>query len=165
MLPMKRLFYNFNTILYNNKTKIFPKNFYLLKFDGYNEEKTEISIGGAVLYKNEIEIWSDAKFIGHNKTNIYSQYMGLIIGLNKAVNMGISELLVESNSLLIIHYMMGKNKPSTPDIIDLHKIAMDLKFKFSNIHFNHIQSIDNQRVQELCKNEMIKIKNFYDYVK
>jgi len=165
MLQMKRLLYNYNTILYNNKTKIFPKNFYLLKFDGYNEENSNIYVGGAVLYKNEIEIWSDAKFIGHNKSIIYSQYMGLIIGLNKAVNMEISELSVESSSLLFIHYMIGKNKPVSPDIIDLHKISMDLKIKFSNINFNHIQSIDNKRVQELCKSEMIKTKSFYEHIK
>jgi ribonuclease HI len=150
---------NLSSILHNKK-KIFPKTFYLLRFDGCSKGNPGMAAAGAVLYKNEIEIWSGSKFLGYNETNNYAEYMGLIIGLNKAIELNITELAVEGDSMLVIKQMNGKNQVRSSNISELHKLAMELKFKFSNIIFNHIYRSDNKRADELCNNEIEKIIKF-----
>jgi len=153
---MRTGFTNLTAILHTKK-KIFPKNYYLLKFDGCSKGNPGMAAAGAVLYKNEIEIWAGSKFLGYNETNNYAEYMGLIIGLSKAIELNISELAVEGDSLLIIKQMNGKNKVRSSNISELHKLAMELKFKFTDIIFNHVYREDNKRADELCNKEIEKI--------
>jgi ribonuclease HI len=87
------------------KQKIDPQNFYLLRFDGCSKGNPGMAAAGAVLYKNETEIWSGGKFLGFNETNNYAEYMGLIMGLSKAVEFNITDLIVEGDSMLIINQM------------------------------------------------------------
>jgi len=153
---MKSGITNLSVILHNKK-KIFPKNFYLLKFDGCSKGNPGMAAAGAVLYKNETEIWSGSKFLGYNETNNYAEYMGLIIGLSKAIEFNIEELAVQGDSMLIINQMNGKNKVRSSNISELHKLAMELKLKFAHIIFNHVYREDNKRADELCNKEIEKI--------
>ncbi len=139
------------------KQKIYPKSCYLLKFDGCSKGNPGMAAAGAVLYKNETEIWSGGKFLGYNETNNYAEYMGLIMGLSKAIEFNIDELAVEGDSMLIINQMNGKNKVRSPNISELHKLAMELKLKFTHIIFNHVYREDNKRADELCNKEIEKI--------
>ena len=148
-LLIKSSFSNLSSILHNKKT-IFPKNYYLLQFDGCSKGNPGRSACGAVLYKNETEIWSGSKFLGYNETNNYAEYMGLIIGLNKAIDLNIRDLVVEGDSMLVIKQMTGKNKVKSSNIIELHKLAMELQLKFSSIMFHHIYRENNKRADELC---------------
>jgi ribonuclease HI len=153
---MKSSFTNLTTILHSKK-KIFPQNYYLLQFDGCSKGNPGMAAAGAVLYKNETEIWSGGKFLGYNETNNYAEYMGLILGLSKAIEFNISDLIVEGDSMLIIKQMTGKNQVKSNNISELHKLAMQLKLKFSNITFNHIYRENNKRADELCNKEIEKI--------
>jgi len=153
---MRTGFTNLSVILHAKK-KIYPKTCYLLKFDGCSKGNPGMAAAGAVLYKNEIEIWSGSKFLGYNETNNYAEYMGLIIGLSKAIEFNIDELAVEGDSMLIIKQMNGKNKVKSSNISELHKLAMELKLKFTHIIFNHVYREDNKRADELCNEEIKRI--------
>jgi ribonuclease HI len=153
---MKTGISNLGAILHPKKN-IFPKNFYLLKFDGCSKGNPGMAAAGAVLYKNETEIWSGGKFLGYNETNNYAEYMGLIMGLSKAIELQITELAVEGDSMLIIKQMNGKNKVRSSNISELNKLAMELKLKFTHIIFNHVYREDNKRADELCNKEIEKI--------
>jgi ribonuclease HI len=80
--------------------------------------------------------------------------MGLIIGLQKAVDLNIQELEVEGDSMLIIKQMTGKNKVRSSNISELHKLAMQIKEKFNIITFNHVYREHNKRADELCNREI-----------
>jgi ribonuclease HI len=154
---------NFATVaaLLHSSKKIYPhnypNNYYLLRFDGCSKGNPGMAAAGAVLYKNDIEIWATSKFLGYDKTNNYAEYMGLIMGLTKAVELNIQELIVEGDSMLVIKQMNGENKVKSTNIIELYKIAMDLKPKFSNIVFSHIYRECNIRADELCNEEIQRI--------
>jgi ribonuclease HI len=150
---MRSSFTNIGTLL-QKKVKISPKLEFLLRFDGCSKGNPGLSGSGAVIYQNEIEIWSDSKFVGYKETNNYAEYMGLIMGLNKAIELNISELHVEGDSMLVIKQMTGKNKVNSPNLIELNKLAMKLKSKFNIITFEHIYRDKNTRADELC-NEAI----------
>ena len=157
---MKSGITNLTAILGKKIPKIFPQNYYLLQFDGCSKGHPGMAAAGAVLYKNDIEIWSGGKFLGYNETNNYAEYMGLIMGLSKAIEFNISDLIVEGDSMLIIKQMNGHNKVRSSNISELHKLAMQLKLKFSNIVFQHVYREDNKRADELCNKEIEKIVEF-----
>ena len=152
---MKSSFGNITAILQkSSNSKIFPKLEYLLRFDGCSKGNPGLAACGAVLYQNDIEIWSGSKFLGYNETNNYAEYMGLIIGLQKAVELNIKELAVEGDSLIVIKQMNGQYKVKSSNISELHKIAMNLKKKITIITFNHVYRENNKRADELCNNEI-----------
>jgi len=152
---MKSSFGNITAILQkSSNSKIFPKLEYLLKFDGCSKGNPGLAACGAVLYQNNTEIWSGSKFLGYNETNNYAEYMGLIIGLQKTVELNIKELAVEGDSLLVIKQMNGQYKVKSSNISELHKVAMNLKKKFNIITFNHVYRENNKRADELCNNEI-----------
>uniref|UniRef100_A0A6C0JH15 RNase H type-1 domain-containing protein n=1 Tax=viral metagenome TaxID=1070528 RepID=A0A6C0JH15_9ZZZZ len=161
---MKSGITNLTAILGKKKPKIYPQNYYLLQFDGCSKGNPGMAAAGAVLYKNDIEIWSGSKFLGYNETNNYAEYMGLIMGLSKAIEFDISELIVEGDSMLIIKQMNGENQVRSSNIIELHKLAMQLKLKFSNIIFTHIYRENNKKADDLCNEAIDKIVKFDNIV-
>ena len=83
---------------------------YKLFFDGASKGNPGLAGAGAVIYHYEKEIWHGHKFIGKKATNNEAEYSGLIIGLNKAIELNIKSLLVNVDSLLVINQLTGKYK-------------------------------------------------------
>ena len=149
---MRSSFTNLTALLQKQECKVFPKAEHLLKFDGCSKGNPGAAACGAVLYHNDIEIWAGSKFLGYNETNNYAEYMGLIIGLEKAIELNIRELAVEGDSLVVIKQMNGQYKVRSSNMIELNRVAMNLKTKFDNISFTHIYRENNKRADELCNN-------------
>jgi ribonuclease HI len=135
--------------------KVFPKTEFILQFDGCSKGNPGMAASGAVIYKNNKEIWSGSEFVGHNETNNYAEYMGLIMGLNKAIELNINELSVEGDSMIVIKQMNCEYKVKSSNLVELYKLANQLKSEFQYITFNHIYRNNNKRADELC-NEAIK---------
>ena len=142
----------------NNKqeAKIFPEIEYRLQFDGCSKRNPGLAGAGAVIYKYNKEIWSGCLFVGTNATNNYAEYSGLIIGLEKAVELNIKVLHVEGDSLLVINQMTGKYKCNSPNLIDQHNKAKELAAKFDIINFVHIFRNKNVRADELSNHAVIE---------
>jgi ribonuclease HI len=122
-----------------------------LQFDGCSKSNPGLAGAGAVIYDNikNVEIWSGSEFIGTDITNNYAEYMGLIIGLKKAEEMKIKQLIVEGDSMLVIKQMNGEYKVKSLHLIDLHNEAKLLAKKFECIHYKHIYRNNNKRADEL----------------
>jgi len=153
---LKSSFSNVTAILQKNNAKIVPKTEFLMRFDGCSKGNPGFAASGAVIYQNDVEIWAGSKLVGYNETNNYAEYMGLIMGLNKAIELNITELTVEGDSMLIIKQMNGENKVKSPNLIELYKFADNLKTKFTHITFSHIYRNFNTRADELCNLEIDK---------
>lgn len=157
-MMMRSSFTNFTALLQKQKTRVFPKAEYLMKFDGCSKGNPGTAACGAVLYHNDIEIWCGSKFLGYNETNNYAEYMGLIIGLEKAIELNIRELAIEGDSMIVIKQMNGEYKVKSSNISELNKQAMKLKIKFNNISFSHIYRENNKRADELCNREIEQLE-------
>ena len=142
----------------NNKqeAKIFPEIEYRLQFDGCSKKNPGLAGAGAVIYKYSKEIWSGDLFVGTNATNNYAEYSGLIIGLEKAIELNIKTLHVEGDSLLVINQMTGKYKCNSPNLTELYNKAKELSAKFDSINFVHIFRNKNVRADELSNQAVIK---------
>ena len=150
MLPQIKL------ISKQEEAKIFPEIEYRLQFDGCSKKNPGLAGAGAVIYKYSKEIWSGDLFVGTNATNNYAEYSGLIIGLEKAVELNIKTLHVEGDSLLVINQMTGKYKCNSPNLIDQHNKAKELASKFESINFVHIFRNKNVRADELSNKAVIE---------
>jgi ribonuclease HI len=122
---------------------------YKLQFDGCSKGNPGLSGAGYVIYENETEIFAQAVFVGNSKTNNYAEYMGLIEGLKKAIELNITDLFVEGDSMLVIKQMKGDYKVSSESLKILHAMARDLELKFEIISYNHIYREKNTRADYL----------------
>jgi ribonuclease HI len=129
--------------------KIFPKSEYLLQFHGCSKGNPGKSGAGAVIYNYGKEIWSKSIFVGNKNTNNEAEYNGLIIGLTTAKNMGIKNLNVEGDSLLVIKQMRGEYNVKSNNLLELYQQAKELANQFEYIEFNHIYRNNNKRADEL----------------
>ena len=141
---MKRL------IRRNNKkeAKIHPYNEYTMNFDGASKGNPGLSGAGAVIYKNGVEVWSSCKFVGY-KTNNQAEYSALILGLKGALDLGISNLSVLGDSLLVINQVNNIYKVKSVCLHELYKETQNLKTEFDYIDFSHVYREFNKRADEL----------------
>ncbi len=146
--------------------KIFPEIEYKLQFDGCSKSNPGIAGAGAVIYKFNEEISYKIKFVGNNETNNVAEYTGLIIGLKEAINLGIKEIDVEGDSMLIIKQMKGEYKVKSANLIKLYNEAKVLEKEFNIINFKHIYRENNKRADELSNmaisKDYLDEKMYYD---
>lgn len=136
-------------------TKIFPEIEYRLQFDGCSKKNPGLAGAGAVIYKYSKEIWSNNLFVGISATNNYAEYSGLIIGLEKAIELNIKTLYVEGDSLLVINQMTGKYNCNSPNLIEQYNKAKELIKHFERINFVHIFRNKNVRADELSNHAVM----------
>lgn len=119
---------------------------YSLYFDGCSKGNPGKAGAGFVLYCGELEIATGSKYLG-KQTNNVAEYSGLILGLQKAVEMGIEELNVYGDSMLVIKQMSGKFKVNSPSIKPYYEKAKEIKI---NATFAHIYREKNAKADELA---------------
>ena len=143
LLPNVKMLFN------DPPTKIFPKVEYKLQFDGCSKSNPGIAGAGAVIYKRNKEVSSKIQFVGINSTNNIAEYTGLLIGIKEAIKMGIKEILVEGDSLLVINQMNGVYKVKSENLMEIHNEVKELIKQFDYISFTHIYRTNNKRADEL----------------
>jgi ribonuclease HI len=141
--------------------KIYPSGEYILKFDGASKGNPGLAGTGMVIYKNNEEVWSSCKYIGH-KTNNQAEYSALIFGLKGALELGIKSLSVYGDSLLVINQITGLYKVKSDSLLELHKEAVELKTHFDYIEFNHVYRENNKRADGLSN---LALENVGDLTK
>ena len=125
------------------------ENNYVLFFDGCSKGNPGKAGCGAVIYENNIEIFSKAEFVGKKETNNYAEYMGLIVGMENAIIKNIKVLTVKGDSMLVIKQMNTLYKVKSPNLIPLFEFAKQLETKFDKITYTHVYRNYNKRADEL----------------
>jgi len=163
---MKIILPKIKTMSKEKNARVFPEIEYKLQFDGCSKSNPGIAGAGAVIYKFNEEIYSKIQFVGNNSTNNVAEYTGLIIGLKLAIEMGIKNIAVEGDSLLVIKQMKGEYKVKSENLIDLYNEAKQLIKNFEFISFNHIYRNNNKRADELSNlaitKDYLDEKMYYD---
>ena len=124
--------------------------FYTLFFDGCSKGNPGRAGAGAVIYKNQVEIYSESLFVGEKKTNNVAEYNGLLLGLREAVARRVKKLAVKGDSLLIIKQMNREYKVNSPAMKLLYEEAVSLASLFDKITFEHVYRTENKRADELA---------------
>ena len=139
---------------------------YLLQFDGLAQPNPGKGSAGAILYSQTRDpLYETGEYIEYATNNI-AEYTGLIIGLRLALERGLTNLLVEGDSQLVIFQTQGKWQIKNDGLKSYHKEACDLISKFNFIASRHIRRELNKEADRIT-NEVVKtMENFiveYEY--
>lgn len=125
------------------------KNKYKLFFDGASRGNPGLGGCGISIEFENKQISIDYKYLG-TCTNNFAEYSALELGLKKAIDLNIKNLLVFGDSLLVINQV---NKLWKCNNIHLKKILNNidhLKLNFTDIKFVHIKREKNLRADNLA---------------
>lgn len=138
----------------------FTPNSTLLQFDGLSYPNPGISTGGAVLFDHNKKVMFEVgEYIGF-ATNNQAEYIGLIIGLQRAVELNIKNILIEGDSKLIIYQSAGKWKVNNEDLKVLNQTVKELTNKFDFVGIRHVYRNSNKYADRIT-NDVLKSKQSY----
>ncbi len=78
----------------------------------------------AVISTPDGEVLDEASLVLGRATNNVAEYRGLLLGLERARELGATEVDVINDSELVAHQVNGRYKVKHPDMIPLHRKAM-----------------------------------------
>ncbi|OFZ10825.1 MAG: hypothetical protein A2Z20_01295 [Bdellovibrionales bacterium RBG_16_40_8] len=105
---------------------------------------------GVVIKDSQGEIvYEYARALG-NQTNNYAEYSAVKKALELAVANHVTELILRSDSELMIKQMKGEYKVKSESIKQLYRDCDELRKKIKNILFEHVRREHNKRADELA---------------
>lgn len=140
------------------------KTRYTMYFDGCSKGNPGPGGAGAVIYQNQEkekeqkqeqkEIVALTEWVGVKVTNNYAEYCGLRAGLRSALELGIKELLVCGDSLLVIKQISGQYKVKSPNLLQIYGECSELTKQFNQIEFRHVYRDSNKRADKLSNDAL-----------
>jgi ribonuclease HI len=136
---------------------------YLLKFDGASEPNPGPSGSAYVIFSPIVEENGDLVrnvvqegflYIPH-ATNNEAEYNALILGLTKALELGIEQIEVEGDSNLVVQQVQGLWKVKVPKLVPLQSKANKLLWKFKKWSVKHVYREDNEDADRLSKEALV----------
>jgi len=85
-------------------------------------------------------------------TNNVAEYTAAILGLQRAKELGVREVLLRSDSQLLIHQLTGVYRVKSPHLQPLHRQIRDLVNAFDRVTFEHVpreRNVDADRLANL----------------
>jgi ribonuclease HI len=88
-------------------------------------------------------------------TNNEAEYNSLILGLTKALELGITELEVEGDSNLVVNQVQGLWKVKVPRLVPLQSKANKLLWKLKKWTVKHVYREHNTDADRLSKEALV----------
>jgi ribonuclease HI len=85
-----------------------------------------------------------------------AEYEGLLKGLEKSLELGATEIIIRSDSQLLVRQLLGQYKVKAPHIIPLVQKAKTLLASFKKIEVTHIPREENTLADALCNEALDK---------
>ena len=122
---------------------------YLLQFDGGSNPNPGKCASAYIIYdQNRNKIAEGGEFIPKGTNNI-GEYTGLYIGLLKAKQLHIKNIVVEGDSLLVISQISGKWKVKNETLRVIYDKIIDLISFFDTFECKHIRREYNKHADSL----------------
>lgn len=83
-------------------------------------------------------------------TNNVAEYTAVIRGLERAHELGASDVLLRSDSQLLINQLTGRYRVKTPHLQPLHRRVRELAAGFDSIEFEHVRRERNAEADRLA---------------
>jgi ribonuclease HI len=127
---------------------------YMLQFDGGSRGNPGISGYGYVLRNSTGAKIYEAYGYLQLATNNEAEYNGLLSGLRYAKKLGINNLSVEGDSLLVIRQMKGEYAVKANNLKPLHREAKSLSNLFQDFSIRYIPREENKLADQLANKAM-----------
>jgi probable phosphoglycerate mutase len=83
-------------------------------------------------------------------TNNVAEYQGLLAALRYALNHGLGQLLIRSDSELLVKQMRGEYRVKHPGLKPLHAEALRLAGRLDRVEFEHVRRAMNAEADRLA---------------
>lgn len=130
-----------------------------LYFDGASKGNPGESSAASVIFTDNEIIYKSIYY--KNATNNESEYNGLIIGLETAIENGIKNINVYGDSKLVIMQSQNLWKVKSPNLISLHSKVIELKKHFDSINFYHVLRENNKIADKLANETILAKENIF----
>lgn len=115
---------------------------------------------GVIIYNDNNEVIAEiSEFIG-KATNNQAEYNALILGLEKAKELGIERLSINGDSKLVINQLNGVWNCNDPALRILQKESIKLLYSFNTVELSWVKRIDNSIANELSKQALNESKDY-----
>lgn len=104
---------------------------------------------GVVLQEEDGTTHHFGQYLGEATNNV-AEYRALILGLQKAAELGFGELRIRSDSELIIKQLNGFYKVKNPQLQDLYFTALKLTSSFEKVTFTHVPREQNKEADRMA---------------
>jgi ribonuclease HI len=117
--------------------------------DGAARGNPGLAGAGAVLVEpNGRVVERLGKFLGV-QTNNYAEYMGLLLGLKRAKDLGVQEVEVFADSELMIRQLNGTYQVKSPSLRPLYEEVLELLNQFGRFKLVHVPREMNAMADEM----------------
>lgn len=122
----------------------------ILWSDGAARGNPGLAGAGAVLKKPDGEVMAEeSKFLGHATNNV-AEYQALLVGLKRALDMGIRRIEVRADSELLIKQLKGEYRVKDEKLKLLFADAKALLARFASIKLLHVRREHNSDADRLA---------------
>jgi ribonuclease HI len=83
-------------------------------------------------------------------TNNVAEYTAVIRGLERALELGATDVLLRSDSQLLINQLTGRYRVKTPHLQPLHRRVRELGARFDTIEYEHVRRERNTEADRLA---------------
>lgn len=128
----------------------------MLRFDGGANPNPGPCAGAYVIYNSNGEVIAEGGEFIQKGTNNIGEYTGLIIGLERCVELRIKELSVEGDSMLVISQVSGKWKINHDHLRVLCEKVKALEKMIDVIEYKHIKREFNYHADQLSDQTLQK---------
>ncbi len=146
------------------------KDYYTLYFDGLIKNTTvpcklitttlNDSAFSYAIYNNENKIFEGSDYV-EKKSELQAKYLGLIHGLNKAIEVGIKNIQIESDSIYVINQINNVFACNSDILKDMLFKIGELLSKFESYHFQFNDSHNINMTKKLAE-ERLNMKYYVD---
>jgi len=121
----------------------------VLSVDGAARGNPGQAGAGMVLQSGDGTTHRFGEYLGEATNNV-AEYKALLLGMQKAADLGFKELKVRSDSELIIKQLNGLYKVKNPQLQDLYFTAVKIASAFNKVTFTHVPREKNKEADRMA---------------
>lgn len=125
-----------------------------MHFDGGSRGNPGLSAGSAVIYHPDCPESIKVTKVLQHATNNEAEYTGLIIGLKKAIELGVQEITIKGDSQLVVNQVNGAWGVNKPHLDPLMRQARSLLRQFKSWQLFWHPRAENAEADEVCNYAM-----------
>lgn len=129
---------------------------YKMYIDGAADLNSNTSGIGGIIYKDDEEIFTFSEYL-HNLTNNEAEYSALIFGLKSLIKLSILNVVIYSDSELVVKQINGNYKVKNARMKKLYNKTRSLLSSFEKWQLLHILRDKNTIADKLATSGRLKI--------
>ena len=135
--------------LHKGKVADWP-NEVLIHTDGASRGNPGVASAGLAVYNRNKECIYEEAFLLGIKTNNFAEYSAVLRALQLSAENKISNLLLKTDSELLVKQLSGLYKVKSPNIKNLYQECKKWASRIQKVQFQHVRREQNKKADELA---------------